>query len=305
MRGLNKNYKSVMNLKFMLSILLSALTIIVNAQDDLPPTLSIGDPAPQLQIKEWLKGEPVLQYEKGRVYVIELWATWCVPCKAAMPHLSDLAHKYKDRVTVIGVDVMEKETTTLKKVRAFVDSMGLRMDYTIGVQDSNFMQINWLDASNGHWKYGIPRTFVIDQEGKMAWIGHPAKVDNILSQIINNSWDIKEASAKQKLDRYIAVADDSLNYELMKYRGDRLNPDDPGNPELALLAIDEIIKKDPRLKYAPLLAFHTFSSLLKTDPYKAYEYGKVAIVTPAYTSAPYDLIIGSIETNSKKIKVAR
>ncbi|MFT3749813.1 MAG: TlpA disulfide reductase family protein [Agriterribacter sp.] len=295
----------VMNLKLQLLIYLSILTISVYAQNDQPPTLNIGDAAPPLRVKEWLKGAPILQYEKGTVYVIELWATWCAPCKAAMPHLSELARKYKDKVVVLGVVIMEDKTTSQKKLKSFVDSMGNRMDYAVAVQDSNFIQTDWLDASNGQWKYGIPRTFVVNEEGNLAWIGYPYKLDKVLSEIADGLWNITEASAKQKLDRHLAILDDSLNFELFKYREDRLNPADMGKPDLALLKIEEILKVEPRLKYAPFIAFHTFSSLLKTDPHKAYEYGKVAIVTPTYIDAPYDFIIGNIETYSEKLKLPK
>ncbi|MCC6290109.1 MAG: TlpA family protein disulfide reductase [Chitinophagaceae bacterium] len=284
-------------------LLLCIISVTTSAQDIPSPCLSIGDPAPPLRVREWLKGEPIYQFMKGKTYVIEFWATWCAPCKAAMPHLSNLAQEYKNKIVVIGVDIMEDKRTTLKKIKDFVDSMGLRMDYTVAIQDSNFMQIDWLDASNGQWKYGIPRTFVVNEEGKLAWIGHPSKLSKVLYQITNNSWDIAAAAAKQKSDMYLAALDDSLNYELMKYREDRLNPDDLGKPDLALLAIDEIIRKEPRLQYAPLMASNTFSALLKINPLKAYQYGKVAILTPTYIEAPYDFIIGSIETYSEKLKL--
>lgn len=268
--------------------------------DDNPAELNIGDPAPPLLVREWLKGEAVPRFEKGRIYLIELWATWCLPCKAAMPHLSDLARQYKDRVTVIGVDIKEKKTTAMEKVRAFVDSMGNRMDYTVAIQDSNFVEINWLDASG---ERGIPESFVVNAEGKLAWMGHPSGLDRVLSKIINNTWDIQEALSKRNSDRYLRELEDSLNYDLMKYRGSRLDPNDPGRPDSVLSVVDEIIRQEPRLKYAPRIAMHTFDALLKTNPHKAYEYGKIAIVTPTYQQPAYDFIIDGIDWYTDKLKL--
>lgn len=50
-------------------------------------TLKAGDPAPPLKIEKWLKSGPIERFEKGKVYVLEFWATWCPPCIASMPHL--------------------------------------------------------------------------------------------------------------------------------------------------------------------------------------------------------------------------
>jgi len=62
---------------FLLLLLLCMIPITTNAQDDKYPLLNIGDHAPPLQVREWIKGEPVRKFEKGYVYVVELWATWC------------------------------------------------------------------------------------------------------------------------------------------------------------------------------------------------------------------------------------
>lgn len=297
-----------MNSNF-LSLLLCAMMVAACSPNntsatynDNPAELNIGDPAPPLPVREWLKGEPVPRFEKGRVYVIELWATWCIPCKAAMPHLSDLARQYKDRVTIIGVDVKEKKTTAMEKVRAFVDSMGNRMDYTVAIQDSNFVEINWLDASG---ERGIPESFVVNADGKLAWMGHPHKLDTILPQIVSNTWDIKSALVQQNTNRYLAALDDSLSYELKYYKGDqRINPYAPLKSDSALLAmIDNIVRKEPRLKYAPHIAFHTIAALLKTDLQKAYAYGKAAIVTPTYEEPVYHIISEAIMWYSTKLKL--
>lgn len=52
---------------------------MVHAQDTAQVYFNIADPAPSLYVQEWLKGTPIQQFEKGRIYVIEFWATWCKP----------------------------------------------------------------------------------------------------------------------------------------------------------------------------------------------------------------------------------
>jgi thiol-disulfide isomerase/thioredoxin len=291
-----------MRLNFQLVLWLCIVTITIHAQAFQSPSLKIGDPAPQLRVGDWLKGTPVQKFEKGKVYVVEFWATWCVPCRAAMPHLSALAHQYMDSVTVIGIDIYEKKTTPIEKVKAFVDSMGHRMDYRVATQDSNFMVADWMDASGATSK-GIPKSFIVNAEGKLAWIGEPSDLAVILPKIIHNTWDIKEALAKRELEKRLQELDDSASYELMSYRGDPEKPDDLGKPDSALLVINEIVGNEPRLKYAPRIAFHTFSSLLKTNVHKAHEYAKVAMVTYTYDDPAYEVIISVIELYSDKLNL--
>src|ERR1700730_3262325 len=190
-----------MRSNFQLLLLLCIIAVTTHAQNAQSTTLNIGDSAPLLRLLGWIKGTPVKRFEEGNVYVVELCATWCKPCIAAMPHLSALAGEYKDRVTVFGIDVYEKKTTSIEKVKAFVDSMGHRMDYRVAAEDSNFIVDDWLHASGEH---GIPRTFVVNAEGRLAWIGHPKDLDKVLTKIVSNTWDIKEALAKRNSDKYLA-----------------------------------------------------------------------------------------------------
>src|SRR5881227_3791659 len=99
------------------------LALATAARADGP--LSVGDPAPKLQVKEFVKGDPVKDLEKGKVYVVEFWATWCGPCRVSIPHLTELGKKHKD-VTIIGVSIAEQD---FAKVKPFVEEMGDKIDY--------------------------------------------------------------------------------------------------------------------------------------------------------------------------------
>jgi thiol-disulfide isomerase/thioredoxin len=69
--------------------------------------LKLGDPAPALKVSKFVKGSPVTKFEPGKFYVVEFWATWCGPCKTSIPHLTEMAKKYKD-VQFVGVSVWEE-----------------------------------------------------------------------------------------------------------------------------------------------------------------------------------------------------
>jgi len=190
-----------MKIKIALSLVLAFITLTGKAQtSQQKQLLGIGDQAPQLEVHKWLKGTPVKGFEKGKVYVVECWATWCGPCIMAMPHLSELAQKYRNKVTIIGVSVWESNSKPVPDavaLQSFVDKKGKDMDYTVAMDNpaTNKFADAWLKAAG---LKGIPATFVIDRNGTIAWMGHPLDVDSILHQIVEKpeTYDINRAKAE-------------------------------------------------------------------------------------------------------------
>jgi thiol-disulfide isomerase/thioredoxin len=84
------------------SVVLLLLFAQVNGQDKV--SLRIGDLAPAIKYSKWLKGEPLTSFKGNQLYILEFWATWCGPCKGAMPHLTKLQKEYEGKATIIGVD---------------------------------------------------------------------------------------------------------------------------------------------------------------------------------------------------------
>jgi thiol-disulfide isomerase/thioredoxin len=278
-----------------LAILACSLTTLTGRAQPGFPSLNIGDQAPPLQVQTWLKGDPVQQFEKGKVYVVEFWATWCRPCKAAMPHLSRLAAQYKDSVVFIGVDIYEDKNTSIDKIRRFVESMGDQLSYRVATEDSNRMETGWLDAAEEKDR-GIPRSFVIDASGTVAWIGYPGQLGTVLPKVVNNTWNLSEALVKRNRDRYLRQLDDSLNYEFARYKT-MDGKEKPGYSDSVLRLAKEYIGEEPRLKYAPQMAYTIFAALLRTSPLQALGYGRKLLGTTTYEDdPPYDAIIDVLRT---------
>src|SRR5947209_20553147 len=77
--------------------------------------LRVGDTAPKFETGKWIRGAPVTGFEKGKTYLIEFWATWCEPCRAAMPLLSAIQKKYADDgLVVIAQNVWEQDLSLLE-----------------------------------------------------------------------------------------------------------------------------------------------------------------------------------------------
>lgn len=139
------------------------------------PSLKVGDAAPALACDEFIKGDAVKEFEKGKVYVVEFWATWCPPCLKSIPHLSEMQKEHKD-LTVIGMASSEHGSgaEVLTKLKDFVKKQGDKMGYRVAYDSKRAMSKAWMEPAG---QDGIPCAFVVDGEGKLAFIGHPMGKD--------------------------------------------------------------------------------------------------------------------------------
>lgn len=164
--------------------------------------LNVGDPAPVLRPAKWLKGTPTSTFAPGKVYVVEFWATWCTPCKQNIPHLTELAAKYKDQVSINGISVWEntdpKATAYLGKVAAFVKGEGDKMAYNVAVDGpAGPVASAWMRAAD---EGGLPTTFVVGKDGRIAWIGHPKDLETVLAKVTAGTFDVVAARAQRAKD---------------------------------------------------------------------------------------------------------
>src|SRR5262245_39648978 len=96
-------------------------------QDDSAEPLVLGSKAPTLTDVTWLKHGP-RTLVGPRYSVVEFWATWCPPCRDSIPHLTELQHKYHERLQIVGLTNEDRET-----VEPFLEEMGASMDYSVGL----------------------------------------------------------------------------------------------------------------------------------------------------------------------------
>jgi len=198
---------------YLAAFALFALALIHSNAD--AKILTLGDAAPMLSVKKFVKGAPVAKFEKGKLYVVEFWATWCGPCKVSIPHLTQLQKKFKD-VTFIGVSVWEKSQSD---VEPFVKSMGDKMDYHVAIDEvpagkdgnSGVMATNWMAAAKQN---GIPTAFIVDKESKVAWIGHPMEMEEPLTKVVAGKWDLKTAEAAAAHKQAIQAALEDLGTKI-------------------------------------------------------------------------------------------
>jgi len=209
--------------------------------------LNIGDPAPDLQVAKWVQGDAVKAFEPGKAYLVEFWATWCGPCKVSIPHLNELHQKFKDKdLVVIGQDCWERDEAL---VEPFIKKMGEKMTYRVALDDKSSekdgaMAATWMQAAE---RNGIPSAFVVNKQGKIAWIGHPMSLkDSVLEEILAGSFDLKKAAT----DYEASEKSQKQRAELSRKLGTSLQKKNWDDAEAAVAEMEKVLPGDQRDAYA-------------------------------------------------------
>ena len=107
-----------------------------------------------------LDGEPfsIPKDTKGKVVVVDFWASWCSPCRTQIPHMKELHEKYKDKgVVIVGIS-LDTDKNALKK---FITDR--KMDWV-----QTYSGKRWNDPTSQKYGIsGIPSVWVIGKDGKV------------------------------------------------------------------------------------------------------------------------------------------
>jgi len=149
----------------------------------------VGKEAPEIQAQYWLNAPALsLQRLRGKIVVVEFWATWCPPCRASIPHLIEMNHKFAGK----GVVFISLTNEDRRTVEPFARKM--KMDYPVG---------GGSQTSGVYGVQGIPHAFIVDPSGTVVWEGHPmGGLDRALEEQLKKTPPSKMAPR----DKTVAVA---------------------------------------------------------------------------------------------------
>jgi len=120
---------------------------------------------------------------RGKVLVMDFWATWCPPCRQETPQLARLAKENRDRgLEVIGMHIDDRGRSSPEAIRKFIDHYGIT--YTVGLATDD-MFISYL----GDQDDTIPQTLVFGRDGRLIkhLIGYSPSDGKELDEAVNQA----------------------------------------------------------------------------------------------------------------------
>lgn len=244
-------------------------------EDPLPGVFTVGDVAPEMKIPVygWSKGEWKASLPKGRIWVVETFSSAYPECVARMPVLSEWARRDPARLGVIAVSIAEREWDELD---GWVEVRRDQIDFEVARDESGEWIRAWMDAS---LMDVVPTTFIVDAEGRLAWLGPSSFAEEPLANILSGTYDFAGAVALSLTNAREAVRVRDLRKQAEPLEKELREAWAAGDRAKALSAADKIIALDPIL-FSKVASLKFYVMLVEErKPAEAYGFARARTAT--------------------------
>jgi len=156
-----------------------AAALAIGCNRDAPPRVEIGQPAPRYAATTLAGDSASTAGLAGKVVLLNIWATWCAPCRDEIPYLQSLYEKHRaEGLEIVGVSVDARGQESA--IREFVDEF--RMTYPIWRDPDERVQSLYLAL-------GVPSSYLIDRAGILRWrrLGTIRERDTTLTRALTDA----------------------------------------------------------------------------------------------------------------------
>ncbi|MEM1244849.1 MAG: redoxin family protein [Acidobacteriota bacterium] len=145
----------------LVAALLGLVSVGMVMANELPERLTAPQQVEAISAQEF---EQLLEHHKGDVILVNLWATWCIPCIQELPDLSLLQERYRDRgLRIIAVSLDDPEKLE-DKVRPFFAKRAPELVSYLQTEDD---QYDFVEVLSDEWFGALPTSFLISREGEV------------------------------------------------------------------------------------------------------------------------------------------
>ena len=162
--------------------------------------LKVGSPAPALAGGEFIRGDAVKEFEKDKLYILDFWVAGYDPSEASLVHAGALQEKFKDQGVVVISQLVfgQMEAESLEPyLKGFGDKLKSRVALDVPVENSRGAMVDtWMTPAGFT---SVPATIVVGKDGRIAWIGSPARLtEEVVSQLLAGTFDHAKFAAETK-----------------------------------------------------------------------------------------------------------